>query len=81
MEKHMTFKVEANVPLDQPKLGSAARKYPFNEMKPGDSFLINGGADPKKVAGAATSFGRANNRGWKFATRNTPEGYRCWRVK
>ena len=73
----MTFKIEANIPL-RGYGGVTARKYPFNEMKPGESFLINGDADPRRVGMAARAFGKLH--GSKFATRRTPEGYRCWRI-
>lgn len=74
----MTFKIESNVPIVSYGGWSGKRKYPFNEMKPGDSFLINGDADPKRVAMASHAFGKVH--GYKFGTRRTPEGYRCWRI-
>lgn len=73
----MTFKVETGIPVPDFR---PQRKYPFNEMKPGDSFLING-TDHASVANAATSYGRAMGRAWKFRVIKTSEGYRCWRLK
>lgn len=74
----MSFEIEKNIP--QPKYVGAGnnRKYPFNEMKPGDSFLINGDARWKKVSTAAGAHGK--RYGQTFSVRNTPDGYRCWRI-
>lgn len=75
----MSIKIDKDVPLlKSNQTGSATRKYPFNEMEVGHSFLINGGLDPEKVRQAAYGFGKVH--GLKFAVRKTPEGLRCWRV-
>lgn len=71
----MSFKIEHDIPA--PEGGS--RKYPFNQMKPGDSFLINGGGH-QAVSSAATNFAKGSGRGWKFTVKRTNEGYRCWRI-
>lgn len=79
----MTIKVESGIPIEtvwQTHDGNRTRKYPFNEMKVGDSFLCNG-FDPRNVRLAAISYGRAYERGQKFSVRKTPEGFRCWRIK
>lgn len=72
----MAFKIESNIPALMPK--ASYRKYPFNEMKPGDSFLINGDAAPSVVSTSTHAFGRKH--GWKFSVRKTPDGHRCWRI-
>ena len=79
-ERKMSFKIEPNVPV-APRGGGKGRaaKYPFRDMKVGDSFLVNG-ADPRKVIGAACAYVRASKSGWKFTTRKTPDGHRCWRI-
>ncbi len=74
----MSFKIEKEVPL-APYGGARFRKYPFNEMKAGDSFLINGDASVEVVRWAATAYG--NKHGQKFSVRKTPDGHRCWRVE
>lgn len=69
------FKIESGIQIVRP---GKWRKYPFNEMKPGDSFLLNGSGNRNLIAGAASAFGKVH--GQKFSVRKTAEGYRCWRV-
>lgn len=73
------FKIDSDVPA--PSSLPGRRRYPFGEMKVGDSFLIADGLDYNRIANSAHSFARANSRGWKFSIRKTPEGHRCWRIK
>lgn len=70
------IKVENNVPV--PAFIEGARKFPFNTMAVGDSFLING-YDPTVVRTAAAAYGKAHKQ--KFTVRKTPEGHRCWRYE
>lgn len=73
------IKIDKDVPLVRPnQTGEGARKYPFNEMEVGHSFLINGRYDPKKVRQAAYGYAKVHRQ--KFAIRKTPEGLRCWRI-
>jgi len=73
----MAFTIEKDVPLPT---CYGQRRYPFDQMKPGDSFLINGDATADGVRSAAITFGRSQGRNWKFSIRQTTEGPRCWRV-
>lgn len=57
--------------------GFRGRKYPFNDMEPGDSFLING-FPVERVKMAAYAYAKKHSH--KFAVRKTDEGYRCWRI-
>lgn len=68
----MDFKIDADIPFP-PRSGG---KYPFSEMKPGESFLVSG--DYRITANAAYLYGKLNNQ--KFSVRKTPEGWRCWRI-
>lgn len=62
--------VVSNVPIPETRL-----KYPFHQMKVGDSFYTLSGA----VRSAA--FNHANTHDKKFITRAEGEGFRVWRVK
>lgn len=62
------------------------RKYPFLEMKIGDSFLYPAtGTSEKNMARirilGARSNGGAAVKKLKFITRQVSGGVRCWRVK
>lgn len=70
-------KIEKGIPLKKYG-GSIFRKYPFNEMDPGDSFALGDGMDVTKVRYAAAAYGDRYQR--KYAVRKTENGYRCWRV-
>ncbi len=67
----MTIKIESGIPMPA--------KFPFAEMKLGDSFLV-----PESTSrNVVTVYARrhAIKTGMKFTIRQTPEGYRCWRIK
>ena len=65
------IKIESGIPMPA--------KFPFAEMKVGDSFLIPAGVNKGTVAVYANRY--AKKTGTKFTTRKTPEGYRCWRIE
>jgi len=67
----MTIKIESHIPFPA--------KFPFAEMKVGDSFLVPVGTHKNTVAVYATRYARKT--GTKFTVRKTPEGYRCWRIE
>lgn len=58
--------------------GTRRRKYPFREMKPGDSFFIEG-ASSSSVCSSSMSIYRV--KGWKFGTAKEDGGLRVWRLK
>lgn len=67
------YKIESNIPMPVRK---AKSKYPFAEMKVGDSFqfeLRRGKATHIQTA----AFYAAKKLNMKFAIRET----RCWRIK
>jgi hypothetical protein len=71
----MIYKVESNIPI--PKSHSN-RRYPFAELKPGDSFVV-----PLELLHSARSaayiWGARN--GWKFTARACEDGIgRVWRI-
>jgi hypothetical protein len=74
------FKIEKNVPC----MPWIERKYPFNSMEVGDSFLIPDPTpeDIKKIRSAASVYGTRYKK--KFSTQRDSEklgSYRCWRTK
>lgn len=70
------IEVESGIPLpDRARVRSP--KYPFDEMKVGDSFLIPGDVKkPTLIALAA----RKRHRPKLFTVRETSEGFRIWRT-
>ena len=67
----MTIKIESGIPMPA--------KFPFAEMKVGDSFLVPDGTNRSTVAVYANRHGKKT--GTKFTLRRTPEGIRCWRIE
>ena len=72
------FKIESGIPMPGHKSGPRARKYPWKDMKVGDSFFV-----PNKRAGvmssaciAAQKYGRGT-----FRARTVEGGCRVWRVE
>jgi len=63
------FTIESNIEIPIPRL-----KYPFPDMKVGDSFFCQ----DKRVKNASAQFG--NRHGMKFTIRVVEGGYRLWRV-
>ena len=56
-------------------------KYPFGEMKVGDSFKIESTSDAQSVRQAAIHHARRSKTGMKFSVRKFEDHHRCWRVK
>lgn len=57
-------------------------KYPFRDMKVGDSFEIEGSARytlANRVRSAAKYYCRTNRA--QFIVRTTEAGVRCWRIE
>lgn len=77
-----TFKIEKNIPLPtarQVGVGPERKyKYPFREMKVGDSFVVN----TTNKTFSANIYSLTKTLGMKFATRTIAIGkVRVWRVK
>lgn len=73
----MTYTIEKNVPLPSPQRAGRPAKYPWREMRVGDSFVID-----KPTQQAATR-GREAGRslGMKFSCRKIDANHtRIWRV-
>ena len=68
-------KIEKNVPM------GPATKYPFKDMKVGDSLLdtVDGPSNKSLLRAAALTWGRVN--GVKFSARRVEGGVRVWRIE
>lgn len=65
------MKVDKGIPIPN--------KWPFAEMKPGDSFAIP--PEIKRHTVAVSAMRYAKRHGMKFTTRKMPDGtFRCWRT-
>lgn len=74
----MTFIIESNIPAPTSR-HSGWSKYPYAQMKVGDSFAVDG-ASRDLVANSACAFVRRHQKKWRFSVRKTSTGYRCWRI-
>lgn len=78
--KSTVFEIESDVPVPVGDTRRARRKYPFGEMKVGDSFLVPPEGNAQRVRVAAHAWGRA--KGQKFSTLTQPCGsMRVWRIE
>lgn len=74
------YSVEANMPMPSRAVGRKP-KYPFPEMKVGDSFFVpDGGTKGQTVRMASYHYGKRHG-GQVFSTLKDGDGYRCWRIK
>ena len=66
------MKIEKNVPIP--------KKYPFEEMKVGDSFAVPADVKRITIAVAANRYGKAHKM--VFSVRQMPDKtFRCWRIE
>ena len=68
------FKIDKNV-----ELPNSNKKYPFDDMDVGDSFLISGETIGSNVKSAIQHFKKVEKYK-KFQTRTVNEGVRVWRI-
>ncbi len=76
----MEFKIDREIKI--PNVG----KYPFREMKVGDSFLFNEDYSRRamtKISNAGRNFKNASKdcQHYKFATRKVDNKIRIWRIE
>ncbi|MGL6289923.1 MAG: hypothetical protein ACRC2H_04470 [Silanimonas sp.] len=75
------FNIESGVPLPKRGTVNRKRKYPFADMKVGDSFKFPK-ADLSRVGAAARSFRKLGHKDWKFSIRNISHDQSgLWRVR
>ncbi len=76
--KKETIKIDKNIEIPKPP----PNKYPFGEMKKGDSFLIQGKNDYSGLIHNAIrryKIKHPNHQG-KYLVRKVEGGYRCWLI-
>lgn len=83
----MSFSIEKNIPLPM-HYDRTTRKYPFDQMSVGDSFLVPCEDRPAETAAtlnrlrqAARAYrNRHDKKDQRFNCRTLNRGVRCWRV-
>jgi hypothetical protein len=80
------YNIESSIPEPQEVKPVKPRKYPFDKMNPGDSFLIK--CDPsdktrarRNVYSAMKTFVARYHPDWFFIVRVNKDGVRIWRQK
>jgi hypothetical protein len=71
----MEVKIEKNIPLPKQRV----RKYPFENMKVGDSFYSE--VAPSSLLTCAKHFCKKYYPNWNFTVRKINKGARIWRTK
>lgn len=66
------YKIEKGVPIPM----NWRTKYPFAEMRPGDSFKGS-----QKVVSAVSYWAKRHPGKGKFTCRREGDGYRVWRIE
>lgn len=64
---------ETNVPIP------SARRYPFAQLRPGQSVLYPCAPENRRKVGKA-AYRVANYHKWELIVRSVPEGVRVWRI-
>lgn len=74
----MVAEIVYGKPIPSARRNGAAGKYPWRDLKPGDSFKF----EPHVQMNSASSYVSRMSIQWdrKFVVRNTPDGIWCWRV-
>lgn len=84
------FKIENGIPIPPPSHGGRAYKYPFPDMKVGDSFAIplaneqhrNGGdLAYARLKDASKRYEQRHGTKYRVRTRREEGVVRCWRVE
>lgn len=87
VESGDVFILQKDIPLTGFRSIGASLRYPFSEMKAGESFemKVNKNEIRKAVSrasAACVSYVKKNNKASKFTVRRTgPETLRVWRIK
>lgn len=72
------YKIDENVELP-PKKSELRRRYPFKEMKVGDSFFIS--CDDTHRQQRRVHAAARGHKDKRFVTRQSSDGVRVWRVE
>lgn len=82
-------KIESNIPIPEAQRGRIRKKYPFQEMQVGDSFLVpvtdvegkwNASKMNNRITSAARQYQQQNNPLFRVICRKVEGGVRCWRI-
>jgi hypothetical protein len=80
----MTIQIDKNIPVPDKKSGANC-KYPWREMKVGDSFLVPYRSAADANERAYQQSGIINNqksyRPKRYTSRQQKDGIRVWRIK
>jgi hypothetical protein len=71
--------IDKDIPIPSKATGNKLRKYPWDELEIGDSFLFP--AEYGIKACSTRMHAAAHRSRKKYTSRTTPEGVRCWRIK
>jgi hypothetical protein len=78
------IKIDKGIPVSKVVKHGPAFKYPWWDMKPGDSFIYGEFTrqSQTRMYSIFNNFLRNNNLMWKFKGCKTPDGMlRIWRIK
>lgn len=77
----MGYEIEKGVPVK----GEIRTRYPFADMDPNDSFLVECEEDKRRTVAANLSASarrfRESHYGRRYTVRRVEGGVRCWRVE
>lgn len=71
--------IDKGVPV--PEGAGRKGKYPWKDMKVGDSIYGGEGHTRASLLASATGWATRNNPTWRFTSRKDGAGYRIWRVE
>lgn len=78
--------VEKKIPIPTRQISTHKSPYPFNKMKPGDSFFVklkkndSLKALQRRLWAASNYFNKKNKKEYQFITRGVKNGMRIWRI-
>lgn len=73
------MEIESGVPIPEAKPTGRGTKYPWKDMKVGDSLHFTNQQEYERARTASSAYGKKH--GLKFTARMTLDGYRIWRIK
>ncbi len=78
----MAYEIEKGIPIPNQYRGGTKRKYPFNDMEVGDSFLVLCSKKRSKNVSASLKGSTRRTKDMSFITRyiSTEGGVRIWRI-
>lgn len=56
------------------------RKYPYDKLKVGESFLVTDEETAANAINCARVWASTYRNGWRFARRRVEDGHRIWRT-